>query len=167
MIAVFSAPLDLPRSRPVLAVPAPRSQDMRIKYMFIAQRYVYYAAVRPPLPGGGSADRRLSLRYSLMRPAEIAHQRASYWTAHASRDRATYTRHLMCRVLGQTRRQLGAAAGGNDPESWGDSRPVRSSRTLRQTSLLSHVLTAREQHLLTIRTPRTTSSEIAVGQPHV
>jgi len=39
MVAVFSAPLDLPWSRPVLAVPAPRSQDMRIKYMFIVQRY--------------------------------------------------------------------------------------------------------------------------------
>ena len=35
-----SAPsfLDLLRSRPVLAVPAPRSQDMRIKCMFIVQR---------------------------------------------------------------------------------------------------------------------------------
>jgi hypothetical protein len=39
MIAVFSAPPDLPWSRPVLAVPAPCSQDMRIKYMFIVQRY--------------------------------------------------------------------------------------------------------------------------------
>src|SRR5262249_35850512 len=29
---------DLPRSRPVLAVPAPRSQHMRIKYMFFVQR---------------------------------------------------------------------------------------------------------------------------------
>ena len=47
MIAVFSAPPDLPWSRPVLAVPAPRSQDMRIKYMFIVQRYVYRATVRP------------------------------------------------------------------------------------------------------------------------
>jgi hypothetical protein len=61
-------------------------------------------------------------------------------TAHASRDRATYTRHLTCRVLGQRRRQLGAAAGGNDPESWGGSRPIRSSRTLRQKSLLSPCL---------------------------
>src|SRR5262245_32901321 len=47
MIAVFLAPLDLPWSRPVLAVPVPRSQDMRIKYMFILQRYVYRATVRP------------------------------------------------------------------------------------------------------------------------
>ena len=48
MIAVFSAPLDLPWSRPVLAVPAPRSQDMRIKYMFIVQRYDWCR----PLPVG-------------------------------------------------------------------------------------------------------------------
>jgi hypothetical protein len=46
MIAVFSAPLDLPWSRPVLAVPTPRSQDMRIKCMFIMQRYLYRVAVR-------------------------------------------------------------------------------------------------------------------------
>src|SRR6516164_7208258 len=38
---------DLPGSRPALAVPAPRSQDMRIKYMFIVQRYVYNATVLP------------------------------------------------------------------------------------------------------------------------
>jgi hypothetical protein len=31
------------------------------------------------------------------------------------------------------------------------------------TALPAHALTAREQHLLTIRTPRTTSSEIAVA----
>jgi hypothetical protein len=46
---------DLPRSRPVLAVPALRSQHMHIKYMFIVQRYVYRATVRPdagPLPAG-------------------------------------------------------------------------------------------------------------------
>jgi len=42
----FVAPLDLSWSRPVVAVPAPRSQDMRIKYMFIAQRYIYRAIRR-------------------------------------------------------------------------------------------------------------------------
>jgi len=57
MIAVFSAPLDLLRSRPVLAVPAPRSQDMRIKYMFIVQRYDCCR----PLPAG-YAPRMWSLR---------------------------------------------------------------------------------------------------------
>jgi hypothetical protein len=46
---------DLPRSRPVLAVPAPRSQDMRTKYMFIVQRHVIvqpYGLMPRPLPAG-------------------------------------------------------------------------------------------------------------------
>jgi len=40
MMPVLWAPLDVPWPRPVLAVLEPCSQDMRIKYMFIVQRYV-------------------------------------------------------------------------------------------------------------------------------
>jgi hypothetical protein len=46
-MTVFSAPPICPWSQPVLRVPAPRSQDMPIKYMCIVQRDVYRATVRP------------------------------------------------------------------------------------------------------------------------
>jgi hypothetical protein len=89
-----SAPsfLDLLRSRPVLAVPAPRSQDVRIKCMFIVQRYVYRAKVRL-MPAG-------------------------FCTANVVSD----THHRV---------------GVSDSEGRGGSRLIRSSRTLRQASLLT------------------------------
>jgi hypothetical protein len=117
MIAVFSAPLDLLWSRPVLAVPAPRSQDMRIKYMFIVQRYDWCR----PLPAG-------------------------FCTAN---------------VVSDTHRRVGVS----DPEGRGrlPADQIVEDAAPGVTALSAHALTAREQHLLTIRTPMTTSSEIAVA----
>jgi hypothetical protein len=43
-------------------VPAPRSQDMRIKCMFIVQRYVYRAKIRlMPADAGGVLHRECGL----------------------------------------------------------------------------------------------------------
>jgi hypothetical protein len=152
--SVFSAPLDLPRSRPVFAVPAPRSQDMRIKYMFIVQRYDCCR----PLPAGyaprmwslrrtsGSADRRLSLRYSRYAPSRnsasagflSAIYRFECSDGPCKSTEPTCTRHLMPCPWAKAA-AASVAAGGGDPER-GGSRPIRSSRTLRQTSLLSPCL---------------------------
>jgi hypothetical protein len=92
---------------------------MRIKYMFIVQRYGLMSAAA----GGGFCS-------AMWSPTGIV------------------------------------GLGGSDPEGRGGKARGRSdqSRTLRQASLLSPpmALTA-SSTLLTIRTPRTTSSEIAVA----
>jgi hypothetical protein len=83
-------------------------------------------------------------------------------TAPASQDRATYTRHLM-RCPWAKAAAAGVTAGGAIRKAAAPGRSDRRGRCARRHCSL-HVLTAREQHLLTIRTPRTTSSEIAVGR---
>ena len=73
------------------------------------------------------------------------------------------THAILCRVLGQRRRQLALRRGVAIRKGAAPGRSDRRGRCARR-HCSPHVLTAREQHLLTIRTPRTTSSEIAVGR---
>lgn len=109
--------LDLPRSRPALAVPAPRSQ-----HMHAYQIHVYRATVRPDAGRG------------------VLHRNV------------VSDRHR--RVGGQRSRRSGRQS----------PRLIRSVEDAAPgvAALPAHRLD-REQHLLTIRTPRTTSSEIAVA----
>jgi len=67
---------------------------------------------------------------------------------------------VLHRECGLTSHRLGAAIRRSGRQS---PRRIRSSRTLRQASLLPAHGLDREQHLLTIRTPRATSSEIAIA----
>jgi hypothetical protein len=150
--------LGSPRSAPVTArFGGAGAEQPRHAY----QIHVYRATVRDccrPLPVGyaprmwslrrtsGSADRRLSLRYSRHAPSRnsasagflSAIYRFECSDGPCKSTEPTCTRHLMPCPWAKAA-AASVAAGGGDPER-GGSRPIRSSRTLRQTSLLSPCL---------------------------